>query len=658
MFSPKYKRVPSSEKSNESSSERSSERSSGFSGISSYSNMSSRKSSSTSSSNEDISSRSRESIDSFGSFQGASNEGTSSRNSSVSKSSELNDEQLLENWKMEFEKNYKGKEAELVMSEMMGIELDLMQHNAIRKLIKNNNFDPTVWKTANDEGQFPSDCNKDGTFKHCIFMGSHENGDVYLDQWGNFFDKNLKQYDVVGIPDDFGLYEFKIHKPVELATSSSYIEEEEFEEEPEELEELEEQATTSETASESARSETTTSESASESARSETATSETATSENEDNIATEVIDGEVIISPERNEYEDNAKKYPKTIALGKAILATQNLLYLPQNAQVDVPNRTEVQIVSTETEGNNSIIAEAQPVPIGELDMTNSVIYPDEDKLKEIVKKAISSNNDENNRNAYDYMFTDSSLIKLFEDPEFEGIPISDSINIIESIVYDFVKANTPPEHNIKHEMRIDNIANLKKFLEEKENSGIKNITKALVLPEKNMKQYFGDWNDFEGFKNICEKLEIFLLQITSYIHRNTCTKTKDFLGKIKKKLGVKFENKTIQTCEENKFFIYNQMYNMVLGLRVVFEGLKEFYSSEERPVIDDELERMEKILEILNHYEKYYKKHKDSRKSYDSSISKGGKTQRKRKTRKYRKTKNKAKSHKKRIRIKSRKLR
>ena len=107
MFSVKYKLVPSSERNSERSSERSS--SSRFSEISSDSNMSSTKGSSRSYSNEDTSSRSRERIDSFGSFQGASNEGTTSRNSSVSRSSESNDEQLLENWKMEFEKNYRQK---------------------------------------------------------------------------------------------------------------------------------------------------------------------------------------------------------------------------------------------------------------------------------------------------------------------------------------------------------------------------------------------------------------------------------------------------------------------------------------------------------------------------------------------------------------------
>ena len=158
---------------------------------------------------------SRSSSASFGSFQGAS---TPLQEAPTP----------LQAWDEEFDKDYKGKNAgELIMSEMMGVNLDLMQHNAIRKLIKENNFKPGVWKATNEGDKFPSDCSKGGTYEYCIFMGVHENGPVYLDQWGNFFDKdvvnNNLQYVVPEEPNGEGYYEFKervLIKPVDTRRSS------------------------------------------------------------------------------------------------------------------------------------------------------------------------------------------------------------------------------------------------------------------------------------------------------------------------------------------------------------------------------------------------------------------------------------------------------
>ena len=149
----------------------------------------------------------------------------SSRNSmssSVSVGSFQEAPTLLEAWDIEFDKNYKGKHAgELIMSEMMGVNLDSMQHNAIQKLIRDNKFDPRVWKASNEGDKFPSDCNKDVTFKHCIYMGLYDDVPVYLDQWENFFDKEMVQYDVVGEPNESGLYEFKEHEPIPLVDTTS-----------------------------------------------------------------------------------------------------------------------------------------------------------------------------------------------------------------------------------------------------------------------------------------------------------------------------------------------------------------------------------------------------------------------------------------------------
>lgn len=596
MYQPVYNSERSSGRSNETSSR--------FSGISTVSNMSSREGSSTSSSNEDISSRSRESIDSFGSFKAAPT--------------------ILQQWEMEYEKNYKGNEPQLVMSEMMGVELDSMQHNAIRKLIENNNFNPALWKS--NIPHFPSNCNKHSTFKHCIYMGfavtDDENDEnIYLDQLGNFFDEEGNQYDVVGEnPNGAGVYEFKIRKHIQPVHTTS---------------------------------------------------SEKISSVNSNKNIEKVvqfspqqddhIQGYAQLSPEAEEYEETLEKYPITIALGKAILAIQDKLYLYQSAQASTNNVVTSQILSNDTEISDSNITRAEEVNITDAQPIEINAYrPDEKELsrdeKELKSSAIDAiNSEENEKNAYDYMFTDSSLIKLFEEPDLEDIPISDSINIIQSIVYDFVKANTPPSmEDIEPKKKIENIEKLKKFLDD---SGIKNITKALVLPENKPEEKM-------HFKNICEKLEIFLLQITSYIHTNTCTTTltQKIGSKLKQKANKFLTDKStdddIQLCEKNKYFIYDQIYKMLLGFKAIFEALKENYPPDENDIIDNITSTMEKILEILKYYTKYYKKHRDNRSDYGSSMYKGGKTQRKRKTRKHRKTKNKAKSHKKRIRIKSRKLR
>lgn len=585
-----------------------SERSSGSNSSISTLSTTSHASSTKGSSNEDISSQR---IDSFGSFKAAPT--------------------ILQQWEMEYEKNYKGNEPQLVMSEMMGVELDSMQHNAIKELIKNKKFNPALWKSKIPH--FPSNCNKDSTFKHCIYMGfavtDDENDEnIYLDELGNFFDEEGNQYDVVGEnPNGAGVYEFKIRKHIQPVHTTS---------------------------------------------------SEKISSVNSNKNIEKVvqfspqqddhIQGYAQLSPEAEEYEETLEKYPITIALGKAILAIQDKLYLYQSAQASTNNVVTSQILSNDTKISDSNITRAEEVNITDAQPIEINAYrPDEKELsrdeKELKSSAIDAiNSEENEKNAYDYMFTDSSLIKLFEEPDLEDIPISDSINIIQSIVYDFVKANTPPSmEDIEPKKKIENIEKLKKFLDD---SGIKNITKALVLPEKNMKQDFGDWNDFEGFKNICEKLEIFLLQITSYIHTNTCTTTltqkikSTLRQKANKFLTDKFTDDDIQLCEKNKYFIYDQIYKMLLGFKAIFEALKENYPPDENDIIDNITSTMEKILEILKYYTKYYKKHRDNRSDYGSSMYKGGKTQRKRKTRKHRKTKNKAKSHKKRIRIKSRKLR
>ena len=680
---------------------------------------------------------------------------------------------LLETWDLEYENDYKGNEdgklidaGELILSEMMGVKLDSTQHNAIRKLIKENKFDPIVWRTANDKREFPSDCNKDGTYNHCIFMGVHENGPVYLDQWGNYVDKNLNQYDVVGIPNEFGLYEFKIHEPVQQATKSSEERSSDrtsfsktfdnWTNSAPKIQEENERSSRNSNEFERISSERISSDSGASESLLESWKKEQTKIYNEENSDTLVmsdimgieltkkqhevieelianknfeprmwrdhnlpfnftykdgsrngkvlmgvcfddhltldaverlgqtdvfldeegnyvdeqgntgysivsdtpdedglytfkknIQGAVQLSPEQDEYIETLEKYPKTIALGKAIIALLDYSFPLQDAglaEVNVPV-TDVQIVSTETEGNNSTTIEAQEIPTTTLYTNEEVIsYNDEDKIQKRVDRAIKNNDGTADENAYQYMFTDSSLIDLLED---ESIVIKD-------IVQSFVKGNVLQNEvqKVNKEGRRRKIADLKKTLE---NTGIKKITHALILPENNMEQDFGIWNDFEGLKNICEKLEIFLLQITSYIHTNTCTGTKDFVGKIKRKVGLGFYDENIRTCEQNKFFIYNQMYIMVRDLRVVFEGLKKkFYP--ERPDIEDELKKMEEIVKILNHYEEYYIKHRESRSSYDKRE--GGKTQRKRKTRKFRKMKNKAKSHKKRLRIKSRKLR
>lgn len=685
---------------------------------------------------------------SFGSFQGAS---TPLQEAPT----------LLQAWENEYKNDYKGEDAKelndagkLIMSKIMGVKLDSTQHNAIRKLIKENKFDPRVWRTANDKREFPSDCNKDSTYDHCIFMGVHEKGNIYLDQWGNFFDKdvvnNNLQYVVPGEPNDMGYYEFKIHKPINLVdtTNSEAINKmfDNAEEQQRQKEINSSDSGASKSLLEKWKDEQTKIYNDENSGtlvksdimgikltkRQHEVIEELIINKNfephmwkehkmvfgfsyvslhlrsgkvvmgtcfDDHLSLEAvgrnlqttiyldkegnyidefgntgysivsdkpepyhlyifeknIQGAVQLSPE----QDVKSKYPTTIALGKGILAIQNMHipstsgHVPENVAAELVNTNDHTLTDTSDEtasrsvSNDSIITtNADEVVIGHPYMeSEAYALENEDTLKDFATKAIDD--EKNEQHAYDYIFIDKNLKDLLE---YES-------TVIKDIIETFVKANTyqtnlgkKSEEGKKN--RRKKIQDLKNILND---IGIKNITQALLKTENDPRwdgPHLEHMADINALKNIEGKLEIFLLEITSYIHTNTCREGSQRY--IPLSLAVGKEGRII--CEKNKYFIYNQMYKMVRGLRVVFEIVKEKFYSTPNPMRNDAPIIMEKILKILKYYEEYYIKHRESRSSYEKID--GGKTQRKRKTRKFRKMKNKAKSHKKRIRIKSRKLR
>ena len=640
--------------------------------------------------NSNISDVSLESNIEESSERGSSSSSSSSR---VSFGSFQEAPTLLEAWDIEFEKKYRGKDAgELIMSEMMGVDLDSTQHNAIRKLIKENNFKPSDWKTTNEDDPFSSDCNKDGTYKHCIFMGVHENGPVYLDQMGNLFDENVLdnnlQYVVPEKPNDFGFYEFKIHKPIKPVDTrrSSEI----FRNNIDNMYVIDNMFANAE---EHQQEEINSSESgASESLLEKWKREQTKNYDGNSNkkVTSDIMGieltkkqheviGDLIENKNFEPHMWKEHKFPSNFTYvtlylrsGKVVMGGcfddhltleavgrkyQTTIYLDKEGNfVDEQGNKEYSVGYDKPEPYHLYIFEKNIQGAVQLSPERNEYEKTLEKYPKTIElgkrilalvgskfdtKTESHHNSINDENAYQYMFTDSSLVDLLQKESA----------VIKDIVQSFVKGNVLQNavQKVDKKGRRDKIEDFKKALDD---IGITNITHALIVPENNMEQDFGDWNDLEGLTNICEKLEIFLLQITSYIHTNTC---RDGLQKYIPHNILPTSPKLTQ-CEQNKFFIYNQMYKMVAGLLDVFTDLKETHLPLPlTPVLKEELEEMEKILDILKHYEKYYIEHRESRSSY---AKKGGKTQRKRKTRKFRKIKNKAKSHKKRLRIKSRKVR